>query len=107
MRSIPESEEEQEEDSTKSENEDTYKKPKRVNSEHASDTSLDVFLPVKKAPRIPLTPPVVQILSPGATTPTKSFPTDTQVSKSSKTNNGNEAVDSLRTDISSLNEKVW
>ena len=106
MRSIPESEEEEEEDSCKSENDGAFKKPKRMESEYASDTSLDVFLPSKKTPRIPLTPPVVQILSPGATTPTKTFPTNTQVINSSSTSNISEPVEALRTDVSALNEKV-
>ena len=106
MRSIPESEEEEEENSSKSENDGAFKKPKRMESEYASDTSLDVFLPSKKTPRIPLTPPVVQILSPGATTPTKTFPTNTQVINSSSTSNISEPVEALRTDVSALNEKV-
>ena len=106
LRSIPESEEELDEDSSKSEHDDESKKPIRANSEHASDTSLDVFLPNKKKPRIPLIPPVVQILSPGAATPTKSFPNDTQANHSTKASHNNEDDHSLRNDISALNEKV-
>ena len=106
LRSIPESEEELDEDSSKSEHDDATKKPIRANCEHASDTSLDVFLPNKKTPRFPLIPPVVQILSPGAATPTKSFPNDTQANHSTKANHTNEDEYSIRNDIYSLNEKV-
>ena len=119
LKSIPESGEEEEEDE-KSENDDiltnTKKDLKSSDNQHPSKAHLDIFPSSKSF--VPRTPPVVQVLSPGASTPNKSFPSEKSIINScseldtchnpqNETTKGDTiSIASLRSDVYTLTNKV-
>ena len=111
LKSIPESEEELDNYGRRdSDNNDTYTRSihdnKRSENQTCSKSSLDLLFNSGKQ-SIPLKPPVVQVLSPGASTPKKSFSSDEYIINStSNDNNRNEEIVTLRGDIGTLTDKV-
>ena len=119
LKSIPESEEE-EEDDDKSEIVDILtnnkKDTKISDNQHPSKAHLNIF-PCSKS-FVPRTPPVVQVLSPGASTPNKSFASEKSIINSfadldTPHNHVNEeiisdtsTIASLRSDVCTLTTKV-
>ena len=112
LKSIPESEEEDEDDD-KSENDDILtnnkKDLKNTDNQHLSKAYLDTF-PCNKS-FAPRTPPVVQVLSPGACTPNKSFGSEKSIINScaelnTSQNHANENIKSDTTNIASLRSDV-
>ena len=120
LKSIPESEEEEEYD-VKSEIDDiltnnTKKDPKSSDNQHPSKAHLDIF-PCSKS-FVPRNPPVVQVLSPGASTPNKSFASEKSIINSfteldTPHNHAKEeiisdtsTIASLRSDVCTLTNKV-
>ena len=119
LKSIPESEEE-EEDDDKSEIDDILtnnkKDTKISDNQHPSKAHLDIF-PCSKS-FVPRTPPVVQVLSPGASTPNKSFPSEkSNINSCSEldschnppnetTKNDTSDIAFLRSDVCTLTNKV-
>ena len=119
LKSIPESEEE-EEDDDKSENDDILtnnkKDIKNPDTQHPPKTYLDTF-PYNKS-FVPRATPVVQVLSPGASTPNKSFASEKSIINSpaeldspqdhtkEKIKSDNSTIASLRSDVCTLTNKV-
>ena len=119
LKSIPESEEE-EEDDDKCEIDDILtnnkKDTKISDNQYPSKAHLNIF-PCSKS-FVPRTPPVVQVLSPGASTPNKSFPSEkSNINSCSEldschnppnetTKNDTSDIASLRSDVCTLTYKV-
>ena len=119
LKSIPESEEEDEDDE-KSENDDIHTNNKRdlksSDNQHSPKAYLDTF-PYNKS-FVPRANPVVQVLSPGASTPNKSFASEKSIINSpaeldSPHNHAKEniksdtsTIASLRSDVCTLTNKV-
>ena len=119
LKSIPESEEEDEDDE-KSENDDILTNNKRdlksSDNQHPPKAYLDTF-PYNKS-FVPRATPVVQVLSPGASTPNKSFASEKSIINSfadldTPHNHVNEeiisdtsTIASLRSDVCTLTNKV-
>ena len=101
----------EEEENIDSDNNETFTRNvneiKRSENQNVSKSSLELLFPCGGKPLIPLKPPVVQVLSPGASTPKKSFSSDEYIINSTNNNNNtNENVVSLRSEIYSLTDKV-
>ena len=119
LKSIPESEEEDEDDE-KSENDDILANHKRdlksSDNQHPPKAYLDTF-PYNKS-FVPRATPVVQVLSPGASTPNKSFASEKSIINSpaeldsphnhtkEKIKSDNSTIASLRSDVCTLTNKV-
>ena len=120
LKSIPESEEEGEDDD-KSEIDDiltnnSKKDTKSSDNQHPSKAHLDIF-PYSKS-FVPRAPPVVQVLSPGASTPNKSFTSEKSIISSceeldtphnhvmEKIISDTSTIASLRGDVCTLTNKV-
>ena len=79
---------------------------KRSENQNVSKSSLELLFPCGK-PLMPLIPPVVQVLSPGASTPKKSFSSDEYIINSTNNNNNTDQnLVSLLGDIYALTDKV-